>query len=429
VRRLPADDLWHNRDFVRIWTGETISLLGSQVTAFALPITAVLVLGASPGQMGLLAALAFLPFVVVTLPAGVWIDRHRRRPVLIAANLARGGLLATIPAAAMLGVLRMELLYVVAFSVGVLTVAFDVAYLAYVPSLVEHDRLTTANGRLQASASAAQIGGPGLAGILVAIIGAPLAVVLDAVSYLASAGFLLGISSNEPPPEPSRTDQFGQRHVISEIREGLRVTFGDPRLRAVAAEAATYNALYQMIEVVILLYLTRQLGLNPATIGILFATGAVGALVGSVVAGRLGERFGVGRALTASMVLGCSAPLLLPLAGGSAPVTLALLGASFLLGGFGVAISNVHAVSIRQSVTPDRLLGRMNASYRTLVYGAIPLGAVAGGLLGEVIGLRETLVVAAVGLLFAPLWVVRSPIPAMRVIPARPEEALAAVLP
>jgi MFS family permease len=177
---------------------------------------------------------------------------------------------------------------------------------------------------------------------------------------------------------------------------------------------------------VILLYLARELGFDPATIGILFATGAVGALLGSLVAGRLGERFGVGRTVLASMIVGCAAPLLLPIAGGSLPATLATVATAFLLGGFGVAISNVLVVSIRQAVTPGRLLGRMNASYRTLVYGAIPFGALAGGLLGELIGLRATLALAANGLLVAPLWIIRSPIPRMRRLPERPDDTPAA---
>lgn len=416
---LPADDLWRDRDFVQFWAGESVSLVGSQITALALPFMAVLVLGASPAQMGLLGALGFLPFLLVTLPAGAWIDRHRRRPVLIVANLGRAALLATIPLAALVGALRMELLYVIAFAVGVLTVAFEVAYLAYVPSLVSRGRLTTANGRLLASASAAEMGGPGLAGVLISLIGAPLALAVDSVSYIVSALNLSGISRKEPPPP---AEEPGRRDIVAEIREGLRVTFSNPLLRAVAGEAATYNGLYQMIEVLILLYFTRELGLDPATIGLLFATGAVGALIGSLVAGRLAGRFGVGRVLTTSMVIGCAAPLLLPLAGGPQLVSIAIIGISFFLGGFGVAVSNVHVVSIRQAATPDRLLGRMNASYRTVVWGVIPLGAVVGGVLGELVGLRTTLVIAAVGLLFAPLWVLRSPIPRMQRLPSRSEE-------
>jgi MFS family permease len=419
-RGLKSDDLWRDRDFVRFWAGESVSLVGSQVTALALPFMAVLVLNASPAQMGLLGAIGFLPFLLVTLPAGAWIDRHRRRPTLIVANVGRAALLAAIPLAAAAGALRIELLYVIAFAVGVLTVAFDVAYLAYVPSLVSRHRLTTANGRLLASASAAEMGGPGLAGVLISLVGAPLALAVDAASYVVSALSLIGISRNEPPP---LSDAPGRRDMVAEIREGLRVTFGSPLLRAVAAEAATYNGLYQMIEVLILLYFTRQLGLDPATIGLLFATGAVGALLGSIVAGRLAERFGVGRTVVASMVLGCSAPILLPVAGGPWLVSVAIVGVSFFLGGFGVAVSNVHVVSIRQAITPDRLLGRMNASYRTVVYGAIPLGALLGGVLGEVLGLRATLAIAAAALLVAPLWVVFSPVSGLRRLPARLEDA------
>ena len=327
-------------------------------------------------------------------------------------------LLATIPLAALLGLLRIELLYIIAFATGVLTVMFEVAYLAYVPSLVPQERLTTANGRLLASASAAEMGGPGLAGMLISLIGAPLALAVDAVSYVVSAVSLFGISRKEPRPPP---DKLLRRDMVAEIREGLRITFGSPLLRAVAGEAATYNVLYQMIEVLILLYFTRELGLNPATIGLLFTVGAVGSLVGSLVAGRLAERFGLGRALVASMILGCAAPLLLPLAGGELIASLAIIGASFFLGGFGVAVSNVHVVSIRQTATPDRLLGRMNASYRAVVWGVIPLGALVGGVLGELIGLRATLAIAAVGLLFAPIWVLFSPIPRMRRLPVRAE--------
>lgn len=424
MRGLPANDLWRNRDFVRFWAGETVSLVGSQITALALPFMAVLVLDASPAQMGLLGALGFLPFLLVTLPAGAWIDRHDRRPVLIVANLGRGALLATIPIAALLGALRMEFLYLIAFAVGVLTVAFEVAYLAYVPTLVARERLTTANGRLLASASAAEMGGPGLAGLLISLIGAPLALAVDAVSYVVSAISLIGISRKERLPPP---DKLGRRDFIAEIREGLRITFGSPLLRAVAAEAATYNGLYQVIEVLVLLYFTRELGLDPATIGLLFAVGAVGALLGSLAAARLAERFGLGRAIVGSMVLGCGAPLLLPFAGGPPIVATVIIGASFFLGGFGVAVSNVHVVSIRQTATPDRLLGRMNASYRTVVYGVIPLGALVGGVLGELIGLRTTLAVAAVGLVFAPFWVLRSPIPRMQRLPSRPEDAQAGV--
>ena len=421
VRFRPADP-WRDPDFVRFWAGESISLVGSQVTALALPLTAVLLLGATPAQMGMLVAFGYMPFLAITLPAGVWIDRRRRRPVLIVANLCRASIVAIVPIAAVLGVLRIEWLYVIAFAAGLFTVAFEVGFLAYVPSLVPRDQLTTANGRLQASASAAQVGGPGLAGILVSMLGAPLALLVDAASYLVSAVSLATIQRRELEPAMGTK----RKDMIGEVREGLRMTFGHPVLRAFAAEAATYNALWQIVEVLLILYLTRTFGLDAATIGVLFAVAAVGSLVGSLLAGPLAARLGLGPTIVGSMVVGCAAPILMPLATGPAPLALVMLGAAMFLGSLGVGVSNVHVVSIRQTVTPAHLLGRMNASYRTVVWGAIPIGALFGGALGELIGLRAAIAVASVGLLFVPLWVIRSPVPAMWSLP-RADDGAAAV--
>jgi len=413
--RLAAGDPWRNPNFVRLWAGETVSLLGSQITVLAIPLTAVLVLGATPIQMGLLGAAGYLPFLIITLPAGAWIDRRRRGPILIAANVARALLLVMVPVTAFVGLLRVEWLFLITLAVGVCTVAFEVAYLAYVPSVVSRDQLTTANGRIQASASVAQIGGPGLAGLLVSSLGAPLAVMVDAASFLFSALNLRSIRIHEPEPA-SRGDD--SRDLFAEIRDGLSVTFGQPVLRAFACGAAMYNALFQAMEAVLLLYVTRTLGMGAATIGLLFAIGAIGSLIGALIAGRLADRFGLGGTIVGATLLGCWVPILIPLAGGSVEFVFLTIGVALFLGNLGVTIQNIHVVSLRQTITPDRLLGRMNASYRTLVWGAIPLGAIIGGILGEVIGLRATLAVAAILLTVVPMWVIRSPIPTMRVLPS-----------
>jgi MFS family permease len=394
------------RDFLRFWLGQSVSLVGTQVTALALPLTAVLVLGAGPGEMGLLGAASFLPFVLVTLPAGAWLDRHRRRPALIAADLGRAILIGVVPVAFTLGMLRFELLLAVAFGVGVLTVVFDIGYLAHVPSLVEPDRLAAANARIVASSSAAQVAGPGVGGALVSLLTAPVALVADAISYLVSAVAIATITRQEPEPSPpSRQD------LRREVLDGLRLTFGNRILRAFAAEAASYNALEQVILAVLILFAVRDLGLTPTVLGLTMSFGAVGSLAGSVVAGRVADRVGIGLTIVASELLACAAPLLLPFASG--PL---IIGASMFLGGFGVAISNVHVVTVRQSVTPDDLLARMNASYRTLAFGAIPVGALIGGTLGELIGLRSTLLVGALAMLAAPLWVIRSPVMRIRAL-------------
>lgn len=400
------------RDFRLFWAGQTVSLVGSQVSALALPLTAAIVLSAGPAQMGLLGAAAFLPFLFLTLPAGAWIDRRRRRPILIGADIGRGLLIAVIPIAAISGVLRIEILYLVALGSGCFQVLFDLAYLAHVPSLVPREQLTEANGRLQATASAAEVGGPGIAGLLIQAIGAPIALLLDALSYLISAISLRLIATPEPPPAtPDASPSFR-----AEVIEGLRFLRRQRVLRACALEAAQYNLFNQVIFAVLILHATREVRLEPAVIGIAFAVGSVGSLAGAALAPRIARRVGVGPAIAGSMILSCVAPLLLPIAASTdlPAVTIAL---SFAVGGFGVAISNVHIVTLRQAVTPDAMLGRLNASYRTLVYGAIPIGSLLGGLLGELIGLRGTLVVGAVGMLVAPVWVLGSPLPRMRRVP------------
>jgi MFS family permease len=408
--------LWRDPSFRRFWSGEAISLLGSQVTALALPLSAVLLLDAGPAEMAILGLLSYLPFLVVTLPAGVWADRRRRRPLLLVANVGRAAALLAVPAGAWLGVLSLPLLYAVALVVGVLTVLFEVGYLAYVPHLVARHQLVDANARLQATSSAAEVGGPGLAGLLIAAVGAPVAILIDSASYLASAVLLLGISRGEPEPAAARR----QSDIVGDIRTGLRVTFTHPVLRAFALAAASNNLAWQIVEVVLLIYATQVLRLDPLAIGALFSVGAIGAVFGALAAGSLGRRLGVGRTIAAAMVLCGAGTLLVPLAAPPSALGWATLAVALFIGGFGNTISVVHVITVRQTITPDDLLGRMNASYRTLTYGAIPVGAMIGGVLGETIGLQATMAVGAVGVFLAPLWVLLSPVPAIRDAAAYP---------
>lgn len=396
--------------FNRFWLGETLSLLGTQVTVLALPLTAILILDASPGQLGLLGAAQFLPYLLFTMLAGAWLDRRRRRPALVAAHLVRALLIGLVPAAALLGLLQFEWLLVAVFLVGSLTVVYEVGWLAYLPSIVDRSRLVAANSRLVASSSAAQVGGPGLAGLLIAIVSAPFALVLDAVSYLVAAASLASIRT----PEATPAEGTPRPPLLRDMLDGLQTTFRSSILRAFALEAATYNVFATIVTTLLVLFALRELGLDPATIGLVLSVGAVGALLGSVVAAPVARRLGLGRALVAAMVVACAASLAIPFAGGPPIVAAGLLAAVFFVEGFGVAISVVHVVSIRQAVTPDDGLAKMNGAYRTLTYGAIPLGALLGGFLAESIGLRATIAVAAVIIAAAPLWVIRSPIPGIR---------------
>jgi predicted MFS family arabinose efflux permease len=285
-----------------------------------------------------------------------------------------------------------------------------------VPHLVARHQLVDANARLQATSSAAEVGGPWLGGLLIAAVGAPVAILIDSASYLASAVLLLGINRGEPEPAAAGR----QSDIVGDIRTGLRVTFTHPVLRAFALAAASNNLAWQIVEVVLLIYATQVLRLDPLAIGSLFSVGAVGAVLGAVAAGRLGRRLGVGRTIAAAMLLCGAGTLLVPLATPPAPLGWATLAVALFIGGFGNTISVVHVITVRQTITPDDLLGRMNASYRTLTYGAIPVGAMIGGVLGETIGLQATMAVGAVGVFLAPLWVLLSPVPGIRDAAAYP---------
>lgn len=416
-----AGKLWRNRDFLKLWTGETISIFGSQVTALALPLTAELTLHAEPSQMGILQAASFAPFILVTLFAGIWVDRQRRRPIMILANIGRATLLALIPLCAFLTLLRIEYLYAIAFSVGTLTVLFELASISFLPSLVGHEQIVEANSKLQTTSSAASIGGQSLAGVLIELATAPFAILANVLSFFASVLGMTSIRKPEPPPSP--TKQPNRRNFPHEIAEGLRIVFGNSYLRSLAFEAATYNMFEQAILTVFYIFTTRELGIEPGILGLIFAINSVGALLGSWQAAHMARRIGLGLTIVTSMIIACSTYLLVPLANESI-ATMVLLTSVFFINGIGVAISNVHVVSLRQTIIPSNLQGRMNASYRFLVSGSIPIGALLGGFLGEIIGLRLTIAVCATGLLFALPWVLFSPVIRLRQPPALDSNAI-----
>nr|MDQ3930803.1 MFS transporter [Chloroflexota bacterium] len=392
--------LCSNPDFMRLWAGETVSMFGSQITYIAIPLTAALVLHAEPGQMGVLQAASFAPFLLLTLFAGVWVDRKRRRPILILANAGRAALLALIPISAFFGWLSMGQLYVISLLVGSLTVFFELAYQSYLPTLVSKDELVEGNSKLQTSASVSNIGGPGLAGLMLEVLSAPFALLADAVPFLFSAFMMLRI--RKPEPEPQRTHERGS--FRRELGEGISIVFKNTYLRVFALEAASYNFFWNLVEAVYILYAVRELGATPLVIGLVFSVGSIGSLLGALIAARWANRFGIGQAITWSMAIACVSTLLIPMSsdGVLGPW---LVGASFFLGGLGVTVSVVHVISLRQTVTPGHLLGRMNGSYRFLTWGVIPIGALLGGYLGEVLGLRTALAIGAAGMSLAWLWV------------------------
>lgn len=421
------DGLWRHPDFLKLWSGQTISVFGDQIATLALPLVAVLTLKANAVEMGILGAAERAPFLLVGLFAGVWVDRMRRRPILIGADVGRALLLGSIPAAALLGRLTVHYLYVVAFLVGILTVFFDVAYQSYLPVLVSRERLVEGNSKLEVSNSVATIAGPGLAGALVQLITAPLALLLDAVSFVASVASLLWIGAPEPAPRPADEAAGGRAGIWREIGEGLRVVLGNRLLRAIAGCTGTSNLFGSMTFAVFVLYVTRDLGLSPALLGIVLAAFGPGGLLGALLAGPAARRLGIGPAIVGSIAVIGVAGFLVPLASGPIAVTVPLLALSGFVGGMMNPIYNITQVSLRQQITPDRVQGRMNATMRFIVWGTMPIGALAGGFMGALIGLRPTLFVGAVGALLAVLWVYFSPVRALREQPPPAEEAAPAL--
>ncbi len=396
-----------NRNFGLLWSGQTISEFGSRITREGLPLAANLVLRATPVQMGLLAATGALPVLLVSLFAGVWVDRLRRRPLLIVADLARAVLLLSIPLVAVLRLLRIEQLYLVAALVGILTVLFEVANQSFLPGLVAYEQIVEANSKLRASSSLAEIGGPALAGVLVQAITAPLAILFDALSFLVSALFAAFIRAPEAQPAPVQERQ----NLWREMQTGLRLLLGNPVLRAITLSTGTSNFFGGAFAALYGLFLIRELAVTPALYGVLVTFGGIGAFVGAFAASRFVRRIGLGRTLLGAMVLSGAASLLTPLAGGPREVTIAMLMASQLVGDFGREIYSINAVSLRQSIIPNHLLGRVNASVQFLSEGIWPLGAILAGLLSETIGMRYTLLIGAgLGFLLSSVWLLFSPL-------------------
>ena len=404
----------HDPDFLKLWTGQSISAFGTQITILAVPIVAALTLRVSPLEFGLLATIEFLPVVILSLPAGVWVDRLRRRPILIWADVGRAVGLLSIPIAAAANVLTIWQLYAVVFVNGCLTVFFDVAYQSYLPSIVERDQLVDGNAKLELTRTASQRLGPGLAGLLIGILTAPFAILVDAISYGVSAIFVSLIRRPEPTPESDLAT--GPRpSVRGEIGIGVRYVTGHRVLRALALTVALGYLFGTIADSILILFLVTERQFSPALIGLAFTLGSIGVIAGAVVTSRMTRVVGVGQMIVlAAVAEGMS---WLPLA--IAPDSLLFLGLTttiVALSFFGM-VWNVNAMSLRQAITPPGMRGRMNATMRFISWGTIPIGSLVGGILGGVIGLHNTIWVGALGALFGFVPVALSPIRHIRAMP------------
>jgi len=397
------------RDFRLFWLGESVSLIGDQITLIALPLVGVLALHADAAEMGYLGAAALIPNLLFSLHAGAWLDRRgRRRQAMIATALARAALLATIPFAYWLGVLTMAQLYVVSFLIGTLSVLFFVAYSTLFVSLVPRDRYLEATSLLNGSRAFSFVAGPSIGGLLVQVFSAPGALIADAVSFLVSAFSLGSIHPTEPPTEEARRGH---------VRAGIAYIRRSPIIRASLLATATINFFNFVFWALFFLYATKTLGVRPGLLGLVLGAASVGGVLGSIVTGRISRRIGVGPAFVAGSVLFPAPLVLVPLAGGSDWSIVSFLFVAEFLSGFGVMVLDITAGSIKAALVPDRLRARVAGAYMVVNYGVRPIGALVGGALGTWIGLRPTLWIASLGAIAGVIWLLPSPVLRLRELP------------
>lgn len=411
--------LWGHADFRKLWVGQTVSLFGSQVTALALPVAATLSLHATAFQMGLLGVASALPTLLFGLFIGVWVDRFHRRPLLIGADLGRALVLGSIPVVALFGLLRMEQLYIVAFLAGVLSLLFNIAYMSLLPSLVKREQLVEGNSKLEWSRSGAIIVGPSVAGLLIQWVTAPFAIVVDALSFLGSAAFLSRIRAREPAPLAARQHPS----FWSDLQVGLRTIVKHPILRSFIASLAAFNFFSYMIRALYVLYVIRILGISPALLGVIYAAGSIGFPLGASLAGPVARRLGTGPTIIWGAGVSNAAYLLVVLARDSPVYAVLVLILAQLLVSFASAITAINQQSMRQTMTPDELQGRVHGATLFLASGMGTVGAFIAGILGQSIGLRSTLVIATIGIQLGTIILLLTPFRGFREPPTSPQSA------
>ncbi len=402
--------LWGHRDFLRLWGGETVEWVSDSITSLAVPTIAILIFNAGPLEMGLLNAFSNVGYPVLGLFAGVMVDRWRRRPVLVWTNIIQVIALGSIPAAYFLGILSLFQLFIVTLVMSVTIVFFNVAYTAYLPTLIPREDLVEGNSKLETSSSAAAVVGPPIAGGLIQILGAAPSVALDALGTLFAAVAILSIKKPEPPPSPST-----QRHFWGELKDGVSVVAKTPTLRNLAASTSVLNIGNTMFYAVFYLFIYDQLKMTPAVAGITLGVGSVGVLVGAVTAPKLLKWMGLGSALTAALMIN-GLGLLAVQAAMFEPAAV-LLAPLWLIANIGIPIYNINQVSFRQILVTDKLQGRMNATMRTFSYGAATVGALIGGIIGAQYGILTTMTAGALIAFLAALMIRFGPVGRLREMP------------
>lgn len=392
----PAKNLWHNRNFLKLWCAQTISGFGTQTASLAYPLTAILILHASSAEMGILRVVGSASAVIVGFFIGAIADRISCKPLLIAADLGLAFLAVLIALTAYFGILRIEYLYIIQFFTGAFGITSEVAAMAFLPSVIAKENLVEGNSKFAATNSAASIAGPNLSGVLIQVLTAPLTILIDAASFLFSAFFIWRI----PSPGKKDSSQTTQRKSLrAEIAEGLNFIYRNPVLRPLAESIALHFLFMLMISTIFTLYAVRELNFEPFILGVIFSAFGFGFLFGAIFAKRLTNYFGQGKTMIYATFLNACAALLIPAAGGPAKVL--ILFAAHLILAFGIQIHGINLMSLRQSVTPDNLQGRVNGGFRFVNVCMMMFGSLIAGFLGEIIGLRAVLFIGAAGM-FAP---------------------------
>jgi len=404
--------LWHDRNFLTLWSGQTLSEFGAQISMLGIPVLAVVLLDATAFQVGVLDAAGLVAFLIIGLPAGVWVDRMRKRHVMIWADAVRAVAIGTIPVMWMLGALHIWQLYAVAFVIGIATVFFDVSYQSVIPSLVRTGQIAEANGKLQATQQVAQLAGPAIGGGLISLVTAPFAMTVTAVTYVISFIALL-LTRDHEVPRPAHEHE----PMLREIAEGLRWVFGNRYLRRIVGTTGTSNFFNIVSMTMLPIFLLRELGMSAAAMGLIFSLGAVGGVVGAIATPHIVRWVGEARAIPLSAIAFSVVAVLFPKTAMTPLIAFPLLVAQGFVAGFTVLVYNITQVTFRQRITPPRLLGRMNASVRFVVWGVMPIGSLLSGVLGTWLGIVPTMWIGAIGQLLSALFVVAGPFWAMRSLP------------
>ncbi|MEX2462550.1 MAG: MFS transporter [Paenibacillaceae bacterium] len=402
--------LWKHSNFLKLWFGQTISMLGSQVTYIALPLTAVLILNATPVQMGAFQAVSTAPFFILGLFAGAWIDRVDRLPLLVYTNIASVIILSFVPILAWFNLLSIWLLYIVAFLSAASTMTFQLAYQSFLPSIIKKENLPEGNSKLEGSRTVTQVLGPSMAGVLIQLITAPIAILVDIISFIISACFFSNIKVTESKP------QIAKQNIWLQIFEGLKVIISNPFLRSISFSTAILNFSRSAFEAVYLLFVVKTLSLNPAQIGMVYGFGSMGSLLGAVIANRIAKRFGIGASIVGSCVLIGIGFSLVSFASDSLFLSIPLLILAQAFTGMGNTVYFINQVSLRQAITPNNLLGRVNASQIFISRSAMPLGGVLGGIIGSCFGLRFSIAITSIFSFLAVLLLISSPVRRVRIL-------------